>query len=331
MRPAELTSSARTFFGIAAALCPLFAACSPCLSAEPYPVASGPRDWSAQPAIVDLPAPSTIYALSDVHGGYDRLAALLTSAGITTSVPASPSSIEWAASDATLVVAGDLFDKGPQGLEVIDALMTLQTAASASGGRVVVTLGNHEAEFLADPTNCKADTTDGVDAELKTDEIDPMAIASGSDSRGAWLRNLPFGARIGRWFFAHAGNTKQRTIGDLEAALEADVTAHDYAGHEVIGDESLLESRDWFNEASAVADANTMLGVDHIVFGHSPHALGADGTIAVGNDGAVLRIDCGMSPGVDYSKGEVLRIRTESGASVADAISASGTARQLLP
>lgn len=330
MRAAELNMLGRAYLHIALATSPMVVACSSS-NTDRYPVVSAPRDWNTHPAIVDVPAPSAIYALSDVHGGYDRLAALLANAGVTTGVPSSPLSIEWDAGDATLVVAGDLFDKGPQGLEVIDALMTLQTAATVAGGRVVVTIGNHEAEFFADPMNSKADAGDGVDAELRADAIDPMAIASGADPRGAWLRTLPFGTRVGRWFFAHAGNTKQRDVGDLEAALEADVVAHDYSGPEVIGADSLLESRDWFDDANAVANATTMLAVDHIVFGHSPHALGADGAIASGDSGAVLRIDCGMSPGVDYSEGEVLRIRSVSGADIADAISSTGSVRSILP
>lgn len=309
--------------------CSLCEACSPCMSTEPYEVVSPPRDWTAHPAIVDLAAPSMLYAISDVHGGYDGLATLLANAGITTGVPASPSSIAWAAGDATLVVAGDLVDKGPNGLEVIDALIGLQTSASASGGHVVVTLGNHEAEFLADPTNCKADSGDGVDTELRTDKIDPSAIASGSDPRGVWLRELPFGARVGRWFFAHAANTKGRPIGALEMALEADVTANDYRGSEVIGADSILESRDWFTDDSAVTSTLSALAVDHVVFGHTPTALGTEGAIATAHGGALLRIDCGMSPDVGYSQGEVLRVRLTNGTEIIEAIASTGNARPL--
>lgn len=312
---------------IGACLLVAVGACSPCLSADPYEVTSAPRDWTAHPAIVDLPTPSTIYAVSDVHGGYDRLVALLAASGITTGVPSTPSSIGWAAGDATLVIAGDLLDKGPKGIEVLDAAMALQAAASAAGGHVVVTLGNHEGEFLADPLNCKADASDGVDTEMRTDSIAPTAIANGTDPRGAWLRDLPFGVRVGHWFFAHAGNAGQRTLPDLEAAIEADVIANDYRGNEVLDPDSLLESRDWFVDASAVARTTAALGVDHVVFGHSPHALGADGTIAVGHDGAVFRIDCGMSPDVDYGHGEVLQIQNE----VASAVSSTGAVRQLWP
>lgn len=328
MRPAKLKPRLR------AATFPLLCYASSesaCSSPQPYDVVSAARDWSAHPAIVDATAPSTIYAISDVHGGYERFAALLANANITAGVPASPSAIAWSAGDATLVVAGDLFDKGPNGVEVIDALIALQTSATSHGGRVIVTVGNHEAEFLADPANSKADAGDGLDAELRSDAIDPMAIANGSDSRGAWLRDLPFGARVGRWFFAHAANTNGRDLPTLEAALEADVTRNDYRGAEVVGGDSILESKDWFTDASGVSAATTALAVDHVVFGHSPHALGPDGAIAVANAGALFRIDCGMSPDVDYSRGEVLRVHATGAQEQVDAVTASGAARHISP
>jgi hypothetical protein len=159
--------------------------------------APGGRDWKAFPAIVDLPAPVTLWAVSDVHGGYDRLTALLLANGILKAAPATPSDAHWAGGAATLVVAGDMIDKGPNGVEVLDFMMALQADAKKNGGLVVVTLGNHEAEFLVDPSNSKANGTDGIDAELSSKSITPAAFASVADPRGAWLRLLPFGARVG--------------------------------------------------------------------------------------------------------------------------------------
>src|SRR5205807_8289411 len=140
------------------------------LPASGAPTAAPPFDAAALPpapprqaewhAVVerDPAASRVVYALSDVHGAADRLAALLAGAGI-----ANPT---WAAGDAILLVVGDLFDKGPQGIEVIDALRTLETAAAAAGGEVIVLAGNHEAEFFVDPKNSKATGSDGFDVEL---------------------------------------------------------------------------------------------------------------------------------------------------------------------
>jgi hypothetical protein len=59
-----------------------------------YPVLSGPRDWSAHPAVVefDRPLDAPVFAVSDVHGGYDRLVALLARYGVIVAAPADPTS-----------------------------------------------------------------------------------------------------------------------------------------------------------------------------------------------------------------------------------------------
>jgi hypothetical protein len=48
------------------------------------------RDWSKHPAIVVQDTFTTLYALSDVHGGYDRLRALLATWSLIPGQPASP-------------------------------------------------------------------------------------------------------------------------------------------------------------------------------------------------------------------------------------------------
>jgi hypothetical protein len=71
------------------------------------------------------------------------------------------------------------------------------------------------------------------------------------------------------------------------------------------------------------------LSVTHFVFGHTPSALGARGAIALDGPAALVRIDCGMSPGVDDSRGSLLRIRVEAGREVAEALTPDGRAREL--
>ena len=289
-----------------------------------YTVETGPRDWTAHPAVVSLPA-ATVYAASDVHGGYDRFVALLSTYGL---VDASGA---WAGGNAVLVIAGDMFDKGPKGLEVIDLVRALQPEAAAAGGAVIATLGNHEAEFFADPTNSKAESSDGIDTELHTRGIDLVAIASGTDPHGLWLRQQPFAARVGDWFFAHAGYTKGRAIDALESALETAFDTHDFEDDAFVGGDSLLEARDWYGDASAVARANAALGVAHTVFGHDPNALGSRGAIETAQQGALVRIDCGMSPDVDYSQGALLRIRNDGTGDIAEQLAADGTITKLWP
>ena len=295
-----------------------------------YAVVSPPRDWDRNPAVVEMDAPATVLAMSDIHGGYDRMVALLVANKVLASAPAAPDAAQWSAGGAVLVVAGDLMDKGPSALEAIDLLRALEPQAIAAGGRVIFTMGNHEAEFLDDPGNDKATADDGVDKEIQASGLTPVALASGSDPRGQWLRDRPFGARVGAWFFAHAGDTHARTVAELDQVLRAAVLANDYDDSEIIGDDSILESRGWYTDDPTTASRYVAaLGVGHIVFGHQPDALGPRGEIAVAYGGALLRIDCGMSPDVNDSMGKMLRIRRDGDVDVAESLDPGGNATEI--
>lgn len=288
------------------------------------------RDWQVHPAVVELPSPETIVALSDVHGGYERVTKLLVAGGVLAEVPSHPADARWAAGGATLLVLGDLVDKGPSNLDVIDFFMALEADAAKNGGRVVVTIGNHEAEFFVDPANEKATREGGLSTELTAAGLSPVDVATGKDARGAWLRSRPFGVKIGHFFFSHAGDTGGRSMTQLEALLEAAVEAHpDYDDPAIVGEKSILESREWYEDAATAPANAAALGVRHIVFGHDPSALGAKGKIAVAQDDVLVRIDCGMSPDVDYSKGMLLRVTKKETADLVEQIDASGKTKTL--
>lgn len=71
------------------------------------------------------------------------------------------------------------------------------------------------------------------------------------------------------------------------------------------------------------------LGVKHIAFGHDPSALGSKGKIAVSPDNLLMRIDCGMSPGVDDSTGMILRVTQQGANDVVEQLNAAGSAKSL--
>ncbi len=292
----------------------------------PAPDPAVPRDFTASPAIVEQLAFTRLLALSDIHGGYDRMVQLLMRWGVIAVAPSRPGAAEWSGADATLVVTGDLIDKGTQSLEVIEFLRALQVSATGRGGHVEVTLGNHEAEFLANPYNSKADS---FDSELTSSGLDPCIVAT-TDERGMWLRSRPLGVRVGDWFFAHAGQTHRRTVAGLEAALQAGLIANDFRDTEITGADSLLEARDWWTASAGLAsETATALSVAHIVFGHTPDALGPRGNIAIGEDGVLFRIDVGMSPAVDDSAGALLEVIHAGNLEVATELRAEGGRREL--
>ncbi len=279
-----------------------------CSSSNPTPDAIPDRDFAAHPAIrvVATPAEKT-WVLSDVHGGFDRLVTLLQGQGLMDANNA------WTGGSARLYVLGDMIDKYKGGLATIRLLRALQPSAAAAGGEVVVTMGNHEAEFLADPANDKAGP---FLFDLISDGIDPAKVASGEHEVGLWIRDLPFGIKDGDWFFSHAGNTGVRSVEALNAAIQADVELNKFGAEELLGPSSLLESTLWWQTSDPVGTVEPMLAAlpaKHIAFGHDPGALADHGSLGVLVGGLIFPVDVGMSPAIDYSHGALLLI--ERGAS----------------
>ena len=141
---------------------------------------------------------------------------------------AKPESLVWTGHHDVLVCTGDFIDKYTQSYRAVECLRALQIAAAKDGGHVIVTLGNHEAEFLAGGGDNKKAVEFAKD--LEEHDLSPADVAAGRDRAGigAWLRDLPAGAKVNDWFFCHAGNTHGRTLKQLRADLEKGVTDKGY-------------------------------------------------------------------------------------------------------
>ena len=229
-----------------------------------------------------------------------------------------------------LVSVGDLIDKGDHSIEVLDLMMMLETQAPSSGGEVIVTLGNHEAEFLANPENKKARE---FVTELRSKGIDPDTLPKGEKPYGDWMMNRPLAARINDWFFAHAGNTSGKTLKELAEKFRQHVDQGDWGSHFLIGNDSLLEAEKWWTQngqsASLVDEYLKALNAKHIVFGHDPGAFHNKGEIGQEQDGRIFLIDIGMSPAIDYSKGALLMINTTGSEVVATSFDADGRRKEV--
>jgi hypothetical protein len=307
------------------------------------------RDWKAHPAIVEIDTKHDVYAVGDVHGDYDRLVTLLSAAKIIAADPPTPERVQWSAGKAVLVCTGDLIDKWHQGMQVIALFRALQQGAERAGGRVVVLMGNHEAEFIA---------SQGVGEkfvkfvlELKARKLDPATVAAGRDQPGigAWMRGLPFAARINDWFFAHAGNTHGRSIKELRSDLQSGIDRKGFRARVLRDPDSLLEARlqprPWWEQKGDTASKARerlakrveALGVKHLAIGHQPSKVyfagGATrkaGQLVQHFDGLIFFLDVGMSRGVGDSTGALLRIRPGKGGR-ADRITSNGNTRKLWP
>ncbi|HYV36706.1 MAG TPA: metallophosphoesterase [Gemmataceae bacterium] len=308
---------------------------------------SAKRDWQKQPAIVEIDTTHDIYAVGDPHGDYERLVALLVAAKIMPGDPGPPEKAQWQAGKAVLVCTGDLINKWDQSLRVIALFRALEVEAAKAGGRVVVTMGNHEAEFLVDPTNGKSVE---FDKELRGKDIDAKDLAAGTDKTGigAWLRSLPLAARVNDWFFSHAGNTKGRTLAQLRADLQSGIDKHGFKAPVLLAEDGLLEARlrpePWWEMPGDMPEQSVKrltqgikaLGVRHLVMGHQPaKIMFNDGTkrrageLFQFGDGLVFLIDTGISRGVGFSSGALLHIHVGNKKVRASRIDSTGKSTEI--
>lgn len=277
------------------------------------------RDWTRCPAVLERNADADVVGLGDVHGGFDRLVALLSGAGLIK--PGGASGYAWSGGRTVLVSVGDLINKGDQSIRVLDLMMALETQAPSAGGAVIVTLGNHEAEFMADPRNKKARRE--FSAELRAKGIDPEAVAAGAAPYGEWLANRPVAARVNTWFFAHGGNTSGNVTAQLAREFQDAIDGGHWDSPFLIGDNSILEAQKWWKKGNLDPD---LVGVQahHIVFGHDPGAFDQPGRIVQQQGGKLFLIDVGMSPAVDYSKGALLLIHRAGNVEEVSSVDPSG-------
>jgi Calcineurin-like phosphoesterase len=314
-------------------------------TATPYETIA--RDWAKYPAIAQLDRqPDHLYAIGDVHGDLDRLVALLVRAGLIDAKSDQPGEVHWTGGNSVLVLTGDMIDKGPHPVAVIRLLAAMRYAAHRAGGQVVVTMGNHEAEFLSGMTKTEKDPTKpGKKAvpkavatvlpnsfidDLERNRLDRGVILSCHGDVGEFLCSLPFAARVGDWFFSHAGNTAGRSISQLDQDLEQGVKKDGFLTSELSDPDSILQARLgadnlWFRpskkspegqqtERGVLATDAAALGVSHMVQGHQPGDVEfGDGVVRHKGEmfqrwGLLFLIDTGLSQDIDDSKGAVLSI-----------------------
>ena len=243
------------------------------------PFAAAADDWHFE-------APR-IVAISDPHGDHDAFVATLTAAGVIDEQHA------WVAGDTTLVVGGDLLDRGPDSRKSMDLVMALEAQAAGAGGQVHLILGNHEAmnlvgdlryvadeEYAAfagdeDPADREAAyarfaATRGADAETLRSEFDkrfPPGFfghrrAFRADGHyGAWLLDKPLVIVVNDTAFAHAGLSQQ--VAELGLAgvnrMGEDLKRYTSAFGTLVDAELLEPDASFYEHAELLADVDGSL------------------------------------------------------------------------
>ena len=254
-----------------------------------------------------IPALKKLVAVSDPHGQYDTLKALLSRHGVT------DADGNWALGDGQLMMTGDVFDRGHQVTEIFWLLYALEQQAMAAGGRLHFLLGNHEYMVLRDDLRYVNGKYLRAAELLGTTYV---ALFDADTVLGDWLRSRDTVRQLGDMLFMHAGispaflaqglslpeiNRRFReSIGLSKDALKADPVL------------SLLHATDgpiWYrgyflDEAMTqpqIDAITTKLGVNHIVVGHTSmpavlalfdeKVIAIDSSIKKGERGEVLIVE----------------------------------------
>ena len=256
------------------------------------------------------------FVLSDPHGHVDVLRSVLAEGGLV------DSDGHWAGGDTRLFVLGDFFDRGPDGVGVVDLIMRLEAEAAAAGGAVASLIGNHEALTIGmlrfgsgSPTGESQLAQMFASSWLRNggQTSDQERL---TDEHVAWLTGLPSIIVDDDLLLLHSDTVEYLAWGDtvdeINAAVRAALTG-DAADDAWLCWQRLTDRYAFMgDEGAAVArDLTTTLGGSRIVHGHSilPDLLGVAPAEVTGPwsyaDGLVLAIDGGL-----YAGGPLLLIET---------------------
>ena len=229
------------------------------------------------------------FVVGDVHGYPETLAKLLRDAGLL------DRRLRWSGRDARLWLLGDLVDRGPDGIGVIDLVMRLERE-----GPVRCLLGNHEAVMhsVARFEDARASALDELFALYWLNGGQEADRARFRPEHAAWIERLPAVARVGDWLLLHSDTDLYlrfgRSIDEICGSVSTILTTGDAAAVEdLLAD---LADRTVLNAPGAVDRLLQTLGGARIVHGHTPIAF-VTGT----------EPDCVVQPLV-YGGGRVLNV-----------------------
>jgi hypothetical protein len=161
---------------------------------------------------------TSISVIGDLHGYFDRYAELLQEDGLI------DSSHNWIGNDRQLWLIGDLFDRGPNGLECLSLTMDLQSQARDCGGEVQCILGNHEMMILCAYRMQQISTDLG--ARVKAQWLQWGGVDSDlsdlTEQQADWLAELPAMHLLNDYLLIHADALVYITLGStLQKVNEA--------------------------------------------------------------------------------------------------------------
>jgi hypothetical protein len=252
-------------------------------------------------------SPSPAYVIGDVHGHRAELVDALCAAGLV------DEDATWRGGTARVMFLGDFFDRGPDGVSVVELVMDLGEQADRAGGRVRALLGNHEILTLG--MHRFGDTE--VPADFGTRSFERSWRLNGGQAADqeslrpehlAWLASLPVMARVDDYLLMHSDTVEYLGWGDTIDEINESVT-------EILAGDDIeqwwdcwrrMTTRYAFRGQDGPETADKMLAIfggSRIVHGHSVIAdqLGVPPALVEGPclyaDGKALGVDGGLFVG----------------------------------
>lgn len=242
-----------------------------------------------------------IHVIGDIHGNFQSLVKILATSKVI------DAKHNWIGGEDQVWLLGDLFDRGTQGTECVELLMSLDKQAAKGGGIVNSILGNHDLMFLAanrfadhDPNMLKLWL--GWGGSLgEMDKIQPHHLS--------WLKKRPAIALIANHLLIHCdGNT----YGQLGRSIEE----VNFSMQQVLSSGDSARWRQTLNILSARAAYSVPLlgwlrarktlaafGGKMIIHGHTPIPVKKAGQPYIYANGLCCNVDAGVylgRPGFAY-------------------------------
>jgi hypothetical protein len=218
---------------------------------------------------------SVIHVVGDVHGQFEKLAALLSGAGLV------DEKLDWSGGASGLIFIGDFFDRGPDGVSCLELAMRLQEQAAAAGGEVQALLGNHEI-MMASAYRFNRRLTQGPGGTFVDDWQynggQLVDLARLTDAHVEWIARLPGMLLLHDHLFIHADALLYRKFGasivQVNAAFQVILLQGDAGKYEQLLN-AFSEREAFLDDEFGVSRAQEMLrqyGGRRIVHGHTPIA-----------------------------------------------------------
>jgi len=254
-----------------------------------------------------------IFVLSDVHGQFELMKELLISAGVI------KKNLKWNWGSNTLVICGDITDRGDKSTEALWLVHDLEIQASKENGRVFYLLGNHEINCIRNDKRYMNDKYLTTELLLNLEYGDLYAE---NTYFGKWLASKNIIIKINDILFLHGGIGEHFLKGELSLETINNVARENiFRDYEEIRQDSLpylifgsrgpLRNRDYFEDnadtmriSHHISELLNFYDASKIIVGHTTQ----DSVICLYNK-QLFAIDAGIKEGM---KAEGLLIDDEN-------------------